>query len=212
MKRFLISLFVFLFSVVLFGQLKIEHTDQIYNNQTVHSSGNASVFISPNILFNTQNGTQFAGGLKLRMYIGKRFSFDSDLVLGYDYAHFGVGLIGLPIWYLFFRDKLIASEHQTISEVLVIGVVMLISAEHTAYHIPLKNNTDLSPYISVLRLKKSYNTDLVGDQAAFAFGFEVNKYFKRFILSPYAEYNFGYSDHRSGFYTGVYFGYYLPLK
>ena len=212
MKRSLITLFVFLFSLVLFGQLKIEQIDQIYNSQTIHSSGDASVSISPNILFNTPNGTQLAGGLKLRMYISKRFSFDSDLVLGYDYAHFGIGLIGLPIWCLFFRDGLKASENQTISGLVAFGLIMLISAEHTAYHIPLKNNTDLSPYISVLRLKKTYNHDLDRDQAAFAFGIEVNKYFKRFILSPYAEYNIGYLDHRSGFYTGVYCGYYFPLK
>lgn len=212
MKRSLITLFVFLFSLVLIGQIKIEQIDQIYNSQTIHSSGDASVSVSPNILFNTPNGTQLAGGLKLRMYISKRFSFDSDLVLGYDYAHFGIGLIGLPIWYIFFREGLKPSENQTISGIVAVGLLMFISAEHTAYHIPLKNNTDLSPYISLLRLKKTYNHDLDRDQAAFAFGIEVNKYFKRFILSPYAEYNIGYLDHRSGFYTGVYFGYYLPLK
>jgi hypothetical protein len=212
MKQALFTFSIFLFSVVLLGQLKIEPIDQIFNSQATHSSGDASVSISPNFLFNTSNGTQLAGGLKLRMYVSKRFSFDSDLVLGYDYAHFGLGLIGLPIWCLFFRDGLNASENQTISQVIAIGVVMLISAEHTAYHIPLKNYTDLSPYVSVLRLKKSYNPDLDKDQAAFAFGIEVNKYFKRFILSPYAEYNIGYSDNRSGFFTGVYCGYYFPLK
>jgi len=212
MKRSLITLFVFLFSFVLFGQLKIEHIDQIYNSQTIHSSGDASVSISPNILFNTPNGTQLAGGLKLRMYMGKRFSFDSDLVLGHDYAHFGMGLIGLPIWYIFISHGLEASENQTITNIVLVGLLMLASAEHTAYHIPLKNNADLSPYISVLRLKKSYNPDYDPDKAGFAFGFEVNKYFKRFILSPYAEYNIEYSNHRQGFYTGVYCGYYFPIK
>jgi hypothetical protein len=212
MKRSLLTIFIFIVPILLYGQVKIESSNQISNRQTSHSSGDVSVSLSPNILFNTPNGTQLAGGLKLRMFVGKRFSFDSDLMLGYDYAHFGFGLIGLPIWYVFIKEGLKPSENQTISGIIAVGVMMLISAEHTAYHIPVKNNTDLSPYISVLRLKKSFKPDNVGDQAAFAFGFEVNKYFNRFILSPYVEYNIGYSDHRPGFYTGVYCGYYFSLK
>jgi hypothetical protein len=212
MKRHQFILFILLFPSVLQSQIKIEVKNPDLS-RTVHVRGDASVSVSPNVLFNTPNGTQFAGGLKLRMFLGKKFSFDSDLVLGKDYAHFGIGLIGLPAWFFFSRPDLKFSEDQSFSEVIIIGILMIASAEHAAYHIPLRNKTDLSPYMSVLRFKSTKNRTIPNspdsdiDQAGFAAGIEVNKYFKRFVVSPYIEYSIGYADHLSGINTGVYCGY-----
>jgi len=41
---------------------------------------------------------------------------------------------------------------------------------------------------------------------SFASGVQLNKYFGRFVLSPYAEYNIGYRNHIPGYNIGVYCG------
>ena len=92
---------------------------------------------------------------------------------------------------------------------------MVLSAEHIAYHIPVKSILDISPYTSLLRYKSSYrycdytNPKYAGEQFSFALGVEINRYFNKFQFSPYVEYNVGYADHISGFNAGVYCGYYF---
>jgi hypothetical protein len=56
------------------------------------------------------------------------------------------------------------------------------------------------------------DVNFVSEQFSFASGLQINKYFGRFVLSPYAEYNIGYEDHISGFNIGVYCGIYFPGK
>ena len=93
-----------------------------------------------------------------------------------------------------------------------------LSFEHISYHIPVKDNLDISPYVSLLRYKYAYehgnysDNDFIGEQMSFASGVQINKYFGRFMLSPYAEYNIGYKDHIPGFNFGVYCGIYFPTK
>lgn len=220
-------LFVFVFAllnVTLLGQFQSYQ----YNNTSIttgryHSFRDISISISPNLLLNTPNGTQFAGGVKLRMYLGKRISFDSDLLFGQNYLHFGPGIIGIPLWYFFLEnnfddDDFGEDNSSTLSDILFNGVIMLLSFEHTAYHIPVRNYIDISPYVSLLRFRiltdyeYSTNHNMEINQACFAVGLEVNKYYNRFLISPYAEYNIGYSDHMSGLYFGIYCGFYIPSK
>jgi hypothetical protein len=214
MKKFLLALTIILSPVELSGQLQNEPGNQV-PGQITHSFKDISISLSPNVLFNTPNGTQIAGGLKMRMFLGKRFSVDSELILGNDYTLAGPGLIGIPAWLLGFSFG--DEEGGTFSDLFVAGLLILVTAEHTAYHIPLNNSMELSPYISLLRLKQTYkygyydHPDVTEDQACFGFGLEANKYFNKFVLSPYVEFNMGYTDHRPGINTGIYFGYYFPL-
>lgn len=215
------NIFVFTFLLIAttsFCQEQITDSSQKIN-YFAHVAGDFSISASPNILFNTPNGAQFAGGLKLRMFLGQRISFDTDILFGRDYFHAGPGIIGLPLWLLFFRPQgLNTSDDTPFSEYLFYFVAMVLSAEHIAYHIPVKSVLDISPYMSLLRYKASYkygdysNPNYAGDQFSFALGLEINRYFKRFQLSPYVEYNIGYADHISGFNTGVFFGYYFLHK
>jgi hypothetical protein len=182
-----------------------------------HSLGDLSFALSPNILLNTPNGIQFAGGLKIRIFMGKRFSFDSDLMFGRDYIHGGPGIIGIPIW-MFFIGSGMEAEESTFSDFLFKLAAMALSVEHTAYHIPVARRTDLSPYISLLRYKSSYEygiyteTNRTNEQFSFATGLELNKYYKRFLLAPYVEWNIGYADHVSGINAGIYCGMFFPNK
>ena len=100
MKSLLLTFSVLLIAIAAYCQ---GHSGAIQLNADypVHQFGEYSLSVSPDLLLKTPNGIQFAGGIKIRTYISKRISFDSDLVFGRDYVHGGPGIIGLPIWILF---------------------------------------------------------------------------------------------------------------
>ena len=218
MKKLLLTFSIFLFSVVLVAQIQDE-PEQLNFGQTVHSKKDVSISASPDILFNTLNGNIIAGGLKLRVFVGKRFSFDSDIMFGRHFMQLAPGIIGIPA-ILFGYELGFGSEEgdNTFAEFIIMGVLMVLSVEHFAYHIPVKGYIDISPYVSLLRFRQftnvanSENADGVEGSACFAVGLEVNKYFKKFILSPYADYSIGYSGPIRGFTCGINFGYYLSYK
>jgi hypothetical protein len=184
--------------------------DKIIN----HTAGQAILSVSPDLLLNTPNGTQLAGGIKFQLFLGKRLSIDADLVIGKDYYHFGPGVIGVPLA-LFALGTDEEFSFDNFSDFLISLAVIALSFEHLSYHIPVRTDLDISPYISVLRYKSSSkhtdlsDPDFISDQLSFATGVQVYKYFGRFVLSPYGEYNLGYKDLASRFNLGVYLGYYF---
>lgn len=209
---------IFYLATLLPGSICLSQ-DQINNPRfgiPVHGFGDFSISGSPNILINTPNVIQFAGGLKIRLFMSKHFSFDSDLVFGRDYVHGGPGLIGLPLWYVVLSTLDTDQEIESLSNLLFFLVVGVLSAEHLACHIPVQNAVEISPYLSLLRYKSAYeygiysDTNRITEQMSLALGLEVNKYFKRFMLSPYIECNIGYEDHKPGLNAGVYCGIFFP--
>lgn len=217
MKLIHFSIAVLLFSTTLFGQEQNTPDFQALS-YNIHSPGDASISLSGNMIMNDPFGSQFAGGIKLRIFVSKKISFDTDLVFGKDYSHFGPGIFGLPLMLL--GEELGSSEDGDDSNTMFFFklATMLLSAEHISYHFPVKNTTDISPYISVLRFKQLKPDDVnvapeeIYAHISFVAGIEINKYFKRFLLSPYAEYNIAYDGYFKGFNFGVNFGYYLPMK
>ena len=192
------------------------HPKKKITDDAYHSAGDFSISGSPSVLFNTPNGTQFAGGAKMRIFVGKRLSFDTDIVFSKDYFHAGMGLIGIPLALLCFGTT---SDDESSFSTLLGGIVAIaISLEHTAYHIPISLESDLSPYVSLLRYKFAYehgvynDPNVVNEQFSCAAGVELNRYYSRFILAPYFEFNIGYRDHLPAFNAGVYLGYYFPVK
>jgi hypothetical protein len=224
MKHFLPSLIFFLFSLTLLSQPQNEFNKKV-SGLPVHSRGDMSFSGSANILLNTPNVMQLAGGVKMRIFLCKRISFDTDLVFGRDYFHYGYGVFGVPLWMLLLgshksSEKIFdaSSGNDDIGLLLILGLFMILSAEHTSFHFPVKNSFDISPYFSLMRYKSVYeygiysNTNMTNQQESFAAGLELNKYFKRFLLSPYLEYNIGYVDHVSGFNAGIYCGIFFLNK
>lgn len=218
MKKLLFTFSIFLLSVVMVAQIQDE-PELLNSGQTVHSKIDVSISASPDILFNTLNGNIIAGGLKIRVFVGERFSFDSDIIFGRNFMQLAPGIIGIPAVLLGYELGFgTEEEDQTFAEFLIMGALIVLSVEHFAYHIPVKGYTDISPYVSLLRFRQftnvanSENADGVEGSACFAVGLEVNKYFKKFILSPYADYSIGYSGPIRGFTCGINFGYYLSNK
>jgi hypothetical protein len=218
MKSLLLSLGILIFSNIMVVKAQVE-PDSLLSGLTVHSAKDFSISASPDILFSTPNGRVFSGGLKIRAFAGKRFSFDSDILLGKNFMQIGPGIIGIPA--LLFSNGLgfgTDEGDQSFQEFLIMSAFILLSAEHFAYHIPIKNYTDISPYVSLLRFRQftnvpgSQNTDGVEGSACFAAGLEINKYINRFMLSPYIDYSTAYSGAFRGFTCGVNFGYYVSNK
>ena len=182
-----------------------------------HHAGQAILSASPTVLLNTPKGVQMAGGIKFQLFLGKRLSIDADIVFSNDYVHFGPGVIGVPLG-LFAWNSDEESEFEDFSTFLFSIAAIALSFEHISYHIPVRTDLDISPYISVLRYKISNphnlpeNTDFMGEQLSFATGVQVNKYYGRFVLSPYGEFNLGYKDLAPRINLGLYLGYYFRGK
>jgi hypothetical protein len=185
-----------------------------------HNKGERSISVSSNVLINTPNGVQLAGGLKTRFFVSERVSIDADMVIGYEYFHTGPGILSVPFFLILpytFSSVYLFDSYPCAEAFALMGVYIL-AFEHISYHIPTKKFTDISPYISLLRLKSAGNDEFPTNnktgtsQFTFATGIEVNKYFGRFVLSPYIEYNIGYKDHISGINLGAYFGIRFPPK
>jgi hypothetical protein len=201
---------------VTFSQFEYYKPDSTANK---HKAGDFIMSVSPNLLMNTPNGMQIAGGIKIQVFISKRFSLDGDLVFGRDYLHVGPGLVGIPLGILVLSTGGNSENFGDSFTGVIFGALAVVSGfEHISYHIPLSNNLDLAPYISLLRFKYSYeygnysNPDFISEQLCFASGIQLNKYFGRFVLSPYAEFDVGYKDHAPGFNIGAYFGIYFKSK
>jgi hypothetical protein len=192
------------------------YTKKKVSNVSYHSVGDFSISGSPSVLFNTPNGIQFAGGAKMRFFVGKRLSFDTDIVFSKDYFHAGMGLIGIPLALLCLGTT--SDEESSFSALLGFIAAIAISLEHTAYHIPISLQADLSPYVSLLRYKFAYvhgvynDPNVINEQFSCAAGVELNRYYNRFILAPYLEFNMGYRDHIPAYNAGVYLGYYFRAK
>ena len=186
-----------------------------------HSQGDFTLYLSPGILMKTPNGTQFAGGLKARFFFARRFSFDTDLVFSHDYCRVSPGLIGFPLLIiatsldygqLLERDYWEEWDPSTLPVFLLVTALVILSAEHITYHQPVLKSLDISPYLSLLRYRWAYehgnhaDPDRFNEQLCYAFGLEINKYFGKFLVTPFFEYNAGYKDHIPGYVAGIHFG------
>ena len=173
----------------------------------IHSPGDASISLSGNVVSNAHLGSRLVGGFKMRMFVGNRLSLDADLLIRNGYVHFGPGLLGLPLWLLDAESGSSGDEGDSFRLFLLKMATGALSAEHIAYHFPIRNTIDVSPFVSALRLTQLEGNTL---HAAFVAGVEVNRYVRRFVLSPYVEYSIAYGGDFRGFNVGMNIGYYIP--
>jgi hypothetical protein len=215
MESLLLSLGILIFSDIMVVKAQVE-VDSLASGLTVHSTRDFSISASTCLLLNSPNGNVFSAGLKIRAFVGKRFSFDSEILFGKNFMQIGPGIIGIPA--LLFSDGIgFGSDEgeQSFQEFLIISALIVLSAEHFTYHIPAKNNTDISPYVSLLRFRQftnvpgSQNADGVVGSACFGAGLEINKYLNNFIISPYIDYSSAYSGAFRGITCGINLGYYV---
>lgn len=223
LRRFLlIGLLLFISSRIFsqFDYYKPESKEQKREiNSDRHFAGEMKLSISPNLVMNPDIGVKAAGGLGFQIFLSKRISLDADLVIGRKYFQGGPGVIAIPFWMLCLTDSgFEIADRDSFTIFLAMIVAGVLSFEHMSYHIPLENNWELSPSISMLRYKQVDYESLSPDfnsfsgQFSFAAGLRADKYFGRFFISPYFEYNIGYKDGISGINTGAGFGYCFNYK
>jgi hypothetical protein len=175
-------------------------------NYLSHTSGETKFSLSPNILTSPDYGLKVAGGLCFQVFISKRISIDTELVIGKNYVHAGPAVIAIPFWLLVFSGADMESFNDLgLEEYLFMAAAAVLSFEHISYHIPLNRDMEISPYVSLLRFRSAnQNFDKnIEDHLSFAFGAHIDKYFGRFFLSPYAEVNLGYTNFNPGVNTGI---------
>jgi hypothetical protein len=187
--------------------------------QDRHFAGEMKLSLSPNLIMNPDIGVKAAGGIGFQVFLSKRISLDADLVFGRKYFQGGPGIIAIPFWILTQTGSgFVIEDRDSFSLFLVMIVAGALSFEHMSYHIPLEKNWELSPYVSFLRYKQIDYESISPDfssysgQFSFATGLRAEKYFGRFFISPYIEYNIGYKDRISGINTGAGFGYCFNYK
>jgi hypothetical protein len=175
-------------------------------NYLTHTAGEKKFSISPNILTSHDFGVKIAGGLCFQFFLSKRVSIDTDLVIGTDYVHGGPGVIAIPFWLLFFSGADMGSNNDLgLDGYVIMAAAAVLSFEHLSYHIPLKSDLEVSPYVSLLRFRSNTNPfdENITDDVTFATGARLDKYFGRFFISPYAELNLGYKKIAPAFNTGI---------
>jgi hypothetical protein len=214
-EKFLLLILFSSFSLISFCQFEyygkkdssVERKREVLSR---HPPGDKNLIIYPVAINSRDFGVKIGGGAKLQIFLGKRFSVDADLVIANDYVHAGPGLIAIPFWLLNLSGTPVESdEGGSLSGFLFIAAATLLSIEHISYHIPLQKDTEIAPYVSLLRFRfitipeNSGNVNSSESPLSFATGVRLNKYFGRFFISPYAEYCVGYSDHISTLSVGV---------
>ena len=212
-RIFFISIQLICYSLASYSQIEF-HVPPPPENK--HTRGEKRISISGDVLYKAPDLTQMSGGIKFQVFVSKRFSVDADLVVGNNYVHSGPGLIGLPLAILFGKSY---QENVPVNTSTLFWIgIMVLSLEHVSYHLPVGNNIDISPYVSLLRYKYDYRNwknsgaGFISEQMSFAAGLHINKYFGKFFVSPYGEYNIGYKDHIPGYNFGIYCGIKLPVK
>lgn len=106
MKKLLLTSFLFAMVFQISGQEKNNYENQIQElDNREHVLGEFVLSGSPNIMFNYPFENIFAGGLKISLFVSEHISFDSDIIFGKNYFHFGPGIIGLPLWLAFFSPR-----------------------------------------------------------------------------------------------------------
>lgn len=214
----LISLLFLSFSGIVFSQFDYyvpeEQELEKVRIPSRHFKGEKTFSISPSFIDTRSGGVTLAGGLKFQIFLTDRISLDADLVAAKRYFHGGPGVIALPYWLLMYnQDQVIFDGEGGFTMFLVMIAAGVMSFEHISYHIPVKNDWEVSPFVSLLRFKQYISPNEMyndGGQLSFAAGVQAEKYFGRFFLAPYLEYNVGYRDGIGGINSGVGFGISFP--
>lgn len=205
MKNLYLTIFLLFLGGMLYAQIRDESVNEIPDRIT-HQEGD--FYIGTGFLYNTNSpdypsGTAFL--LNGRVFVSKRFSFDGDIVFGREYMHMGVGIIGLAFA---FAGNILGDS---VSDWGLPAIMILLAAEHFAYHIPVSKNFEIAPHIGLLRYIKTKNYATPEHDTlrmnGFVAGVEFNCYFYRFLLSPFVEYSHSYENRFQSFQVGLYLGY-----
>jgi hypothetical protein len=183
-----------------------------YYSPSLYKPGNVTLGIGPVMLLNTEASFPLAGTFSMQYFLGSRFCLKSDLVMGDNYIHFGLGFIGMISWMSFNSRTYSVMDVNEIrglfTQIVSFIIFTTLSFEQMSYHIPVSRHSDISPSLSLLR----FTFQPGGFHSGAAVGCRYNYHHDRFIFSPYAEYSVFYDNERYSFNIGITASYLLKPK
>jgi hypothetical protein len=202
-------------SLLLF--LIIVHSDAqdlVYQGNTMsyqYSHRDFILELSPNYVYREDVFPRITGNINMQYFVARNVSLNGNLSLGQDYAHFGFGLLGIPLMTLVGFQNWFRSD-----DFLMPLLIIICSFENTAFHIPAGNNLDISPYFSLMRFQYLYKpppSQSNDFSACFILGSRLTIFLSdHWIIGPYFEYTRTYTSGMDGVQGGIYTGYYFKSR
>ncbi|MFC2098305.1 hypothetical protein ACFLTA_06505 [Bacteroidota bacterium] len=187
-----------------FGQIMAQDDFVAQPTPVMHEVRDWTLSISPNYVNHPNAYPRVVGGLNSMVFLGKYFSLNANVAAGQGYFHFGTGIIGVPA--IIFAGADMMFDNTDFEAMLIWAIMLGLAFENFNIHIPLGSHLEISPYISLLRIKyieegygaKGYdwNFNIVG-------GIRLNIFVTdRFFIAPYMETTRDWG-HKSGGIWGV---------
>lgn len=178
---------------------------------SIHQPGIWSVNLSPNYVYHVNGRSVITGGLDVELFLLPRLSMNGTFMLGDDYMHMNPGIIGIFLIKLLLSGGMgigFGDEYGTDLEGCLASLaLMILSFESLSYHMYLTRSSDIAPYFSLMRLK-SQDLETGESYAYYCAGIKYQQMLgKRFVLSPYVEYDRSYGKNDSWVITGLRIGY-----
>lgn len=199
--RFVVLVF---FVVCGFSQTSAQENFVAEPTPVMHEMRDWTLSLSPNYINHPNAYPRVVGGLNSMVFLGKYFSLNASVAAGQGYFHFGAGIIGVPA--IIFAGADFILDNADLEAILVWALMLGLAFENFNIHIPVTSHFEVSPYISLLRIKyieegygalgNAWNANLVG-------GLRLNIFISdRFFLAPYMEATRDWG-HKSGGIWGV---------
>lgn len=207
------KLFATFYLFLILIPLQLKSQDLVYKGTDLHFSHSSRDFIlqlSPNYVYREDVFPRIVGNINMQYFITRNVSVNGNFSLGQDYAHFGPGLLGIPLLAIGGFGKLYTDEY------ILLFIVIIGSFENISFHFPVGSNLDISPYFSLLRFQYLYEqgaSEINDFNLSLAIGSRLNVYLTdHWMISPYFEYTCTYGSGLDGFQGGVYVSYYFRSR
>jgi len=207
---------ILLFSLLILHSFEVIPQDLVYTGKGKfdHSHRDIILEVSPNYIYREDAFPRIAAGFNMQYFLTRYISINGYLTAGEDYAHFNIGLLGVPLLSLGGLknyDLFAESDAGFIILLLILG-----SFDNLSFHIPVTSTTEISPYISFFKIQYLYQSNYphINDfNITFCLGTRLNMYLNdKFVIAPYFEFNRLYGKGVNGFHGGIHLGYYFHTR
>jgi hypothetical protein len=191
-------------------QISAQEGQQNFLASILHEPYDWTLSLSPVYANHPEALPRIVGSFDASLYLSQHVSLNANFAAGKGYVQAGPGLIGIPL-FIVFNESGISSE--SIEGFLLKMAFIILSFENLNFHIPVKRNFEISPYMSLLRFKFIEGGYGKGQETSFNLvaGTRLNIFFTdRFFVSPFVESTWDWSlNGRWGFNGGIQFGFYF---
>ena len=179
----------------------------------MHKPWDLTVAVAPIYVNHPNSDPRIAASFDASVFISKYVSLNANFAAGKGFMQGGLGLIGIPLMAVFSGPGIYS---ESIEEFLLKFALIVLSFENINFHIPVTRNFEISPYISLLRIKYIEGGYGKGQDsgANFVSGSCLNIFVTdRFFISPFAEVTRDWGENGLwGVHAGIHFGFTFYLE